>query len=336
MTSIDNKHLKKILVLVLCGFFYIKTTYAIPETAIINFFSGPGVPITTINANIQDKGSSSFSQRTEYYQLHPLSDDSLLSNLNLESQKQYLYNFFITTYGLTNNLMLGTGMSYLNTYQTKAAIPIDEANNLGVKKLGNISGYADQTFFGIWQLSDKTKNNKKLQTSILFGFSAPTGKTNVKMNTGDIFSASDQPGSGSWSPFAGIIFSRNFNRFSFSNNLIYTQATKGSQDTILSNYLNYFFAGTYELIEEKSIKGVSYSIDGILELLGEYASNNKVAGIIDPNTGYNTISLSPGIRINFAKTTSCYININLPMAEFNYGTQASSNFNIFAGVDFNF
>jgi hypothetical protein len=60
------------------------------------------------------------------------------------------------------------------------------------------------------------------------GLNTSTGKNSTRQDI--LFSPGDQPGSGAWIPFGGLIFSRQWHeKLELSTNLIYTQGTMGSQ-----------------------------------------------------------------------------------------------------------
>lgn len=279
--------MKKLAYLMMVTGFYTNVALAISERAVVNISSEFETPITTINTTTLTKGTWDLSQRTEYYQVHPLSNATLLTSTDLESQKVNLFNYLLLSYGVTNELTLGASLPFLNTYQSRAAQPINTPPFLAVKNLGEIAGFSDLSLYALWRVVDKSKSNTNSEVALLFGATTPTGKTNVKMNTGQLFSLSDQPGHGSMSPFGGLVLSTKVKEVSLSANVFYTKTTKSFQNTILGSYLDYNLAAVYRLYKQHSAGKSTFSIDGILEINGEYMVKDKIAGIVDANSGYN-------------------------------------------------
>lgn len=328
----SHSFLKKLAYLCIgLGSLYFHNLYATTQPT-INYSSGVGTPITTSTANSLDKGSWSFSGRSEYYRLNPLSDQVLFDDPISESQLALLVNYFMINYGITDNLTIGTTLPYSHSYQLRAAIPDEEGFFSEIANLGDASGIADANLFVFWHVLDD--NQFPLSTALLFGIDAPTGRTHAMTNYGVPFAAADQPGAGTWSPFAGLIFSKKLGDFSFNADCIYTQTTKGAQETTLGKIVDYDFAVVYPLVTQNSKdKKFNYSIDGIVELNGEYLTQDKVAGIKDPNSGGNSLYFSPGFRVSIADSVSFYLGVGFPVTETLHGTQAKSKYGVTGGID---
>ncbi|HHF7348498.1 TPA: transporter [Legionella feeleii] len=315
------------------GSFYFNNLYAIPsQAATLNYSSGVGTPVTTTTADSLEKGRWSFSGRSEYYRLNPLSDQALLDDPISESQLALLVNYFMINYGITDNLTMGATLPYTRNYQLRTAFPDEEGFFSQVVNLGDVSGIADANLFAFWHVLDD--NKFPLSTALVFGVNAPTGRTNAMTSYGVPFAAADQPGSGSWNPFAGLIISKKLGEFSLSADCIYTHTTQGIQETLLGKIVDYNFAVVYPLVTQNNKeKKLNYSIDGIVELNGEYLTQDKIAGINDPNTGGNSLFLSPGFRINLGDSVSFYFSAGFPVTETLHGTQVKSKYGIIGGID---
>ncbi|PWY56487.1 hypothetical protein DGG96_02275 [Legionella qingyii] len=294
----------------------------------ISYSTGIGAPITTATADTLDKGEIGISQRLEYYPSIPLSDTTLLQHPLTESQQSNFANYILAFYGLEKNITIGASLPYvLNS--SISAVNFNEETNIGnIIDLGSSSGIGDTNFFSMWRLLDEDKYPTSL--AILSGINAPTGKTTARDNYGILFSASDQPGSGAWTPFAGIIVSKKFNNFSLSTNLIYTQSTEGTQQTTIGSLFDYNFATVIELYKSEQDK---LHIDGIIELNGEYAAKDHIAGLTDPNSGGNSIFILPGLRVNIHKDVSFYLGANIPLIQHYFGTQVNSAYGLTGGID---
>ncbi|OEH48879.1 hypothetical protein lpari_00126 [Legionella parisiensis] len=277
--------LKRIICLYCCFFLNLYAA-TFPQKS-ISYSIGLGTPITTSTADTLDKDEIGISHRAEYYPNTLLSDQALLEHPSAENQKFALTNYLSVYYGLRNNITIGASLPYvLNSSFTAASF--DEETQVGhITLLGNSYGLSDTNFFSLWRLVDETKHPVSL--ALISGVNAPTGKTTTRDNNGILFSASDQPGSGAWTPFAGIIISKQFKRFSLSSNLIYTQSTQGTQETTLGSVLDYNFAAVLELNEQSK-----FHIDGIIEFNGEYIAKDDIAGVTDQNSGGHSIFYYPG------------------------------------------
>jgi len=325
--------MKKTIRLGIAGCFYVHIIFAAAPHNVINTEEGLESPITTLTAETLTKNGWSFSQRTEYYKTAPLSNATLLESPNFESQTALMINDLLIAYGVANDVTFGINFSLQNSNPLYASQPTDDTSSAAVTNLGRPSGFADTSFFGLWSITRANKHNFNIATSTMFGISAPTGKTNVKTTQGSLFAASDQPGAGAFLFFAGMIFSKSFGELEVSSNVIYTQTTAGDQDTTLGSYFDYNLAGVYPIINEGHIKKLTYGIDGVLELNGEYMAKDNISGFLDPNSGGNTVLLTPGIRLNIGKSISSYLGIGLPILQTLYGTQSKNTYILYAGVD---
>lgn len=197
--------------------------------------------------------------------------------------------------------------------------------------LGDTSGVGDSTIFGIWRPNQGNKDGSFLTTAFLFGTSLPTGKKTIKTRQGELFTAANQPGTGAWIPFAGIIFSKNLGQLSLNSSFTYSQTTKGTQNTTLGSYFYYDFAATYPIYESQG--KMAFKANGILELTGEYLNRDKIQGINDPNSGGNSIYINPGIRVNVGESFSCFLGAGFPIEEKLYGTQVKGQYAIYSGIE---
>lgn len=223
------------------------------------------------------------------------------------------------------------GLHEDNETDPHAANQAEQKKTPTVTNLGNISGVGDSTIFGIWRPHQGNKGASAITMAFLFGMNLPTGKKTARTREGELFPAANQPGTGAWVPFAGVIFSKKMGRLSLSSNFTYSQTTKGTQFTTLGSYFYYDFAATYPLYEHQG--KMAYKTEGILELTGEYLNHDKINGIKDPNTGGNSIYVNPGIRVNVGESISCFLGAGFPVVEKYYGTQVKSRYAVYSGIE---
>lgn len=318
--------MKKILLIISLSLCSISSLHARSQPQTLNFSTGPGSPITTSTADTSDKGTWGVSQRNEYYTYHALSDLQLVLKPTAQSQDSYFITYLMLNYGLTNNLNIGINLPYIKSTNLRAANQNEPETDTPISSLGNISGIADTNLFFLWKFLDKNKYS----LAILAGLNTPTGKTSVVDNTGKLFSAGDQPGSGSWTPFAGLIVTQKFDKLTLSSNLIYTQSTMGAQNTILGSTFNYNLAAVLSLYQSKKGK---FQLDGILEINGEYSSDSKTNDMVDPASDSSSIFLAPGLRLNISQDVSVYLGGNLALMENYHGNAAKTNYGAIGGID---
>lgn len=328
--------MKKATPLVIASCFYVNIILAAAPHNVINTEEGLESPITTLTAETLSKKGWAFSQRTEYYRNTSLTDATLLESPGAEGQAAYLINDLMVAYGVADTVTFGINFSAQNSSSIFAAQAGNDTSPPTVMNLGKPSGLADTSLFGLWGIAEANKSNFNIATSTIFGVSVPTGKTNASTNQGALFAASDQAGTGAFLAFGGVIFSTGWGELEVSSNLLYTQTTTGDQDTMLGSYFDYNLAGVYPLLKERHIKGVKFGVDGILELNGEYMAKDTISGFSDPNSGGNTVLLTPGIRLNIGKSISSYLGVGLPISQTLYGTQPKNTYTLYSGIDFIF
>lgn len=303
--------------------------YAAPEHQSLNYSTGIGSPITTTTADVLDVGGWSVSQRAEYYANKTLSDLTLLMHPTAESQTGSFVNYFMLNYGLSEKITVGASLPYTYTFKLRA-IDIEDMTDYSFINQG-VSGTSDATLYSLIQL--KNEEQSLFSTAVLLGANAPTGKTTVRDREGMLLSAADQPGSGGWTPFGGLIASKSWDKFLLGGNLLYTLPLQGSQQTKLGALFDYNFAASLEVYSDKKER---YNLDGIVELLGEFAEYNKVNGIMEPDSGGKTLFIMPGIRANVKSTLSAYFGVGLPLFECYHGVQVKTTYFAIGGVDLSF
>lgn len=327
--------MRKLIYLGIISCFYIKIVFAVPHN-IVSANEELTAPITTLNTDTLLKNQWSLSQRTEYYRTTPLSDAILSASPNFESQTGLLINYILMGYGVTDHLTMGLSVPIQSEYNFKGSQIDEQTSEPVVTNLGNTSGLSDSIVFALWRMVDKDNNKSKIEVAAIMGANTPTGKTNSKTTNGELFVVADQPGTGAASPFGGVIISKQYGELSLSSNLLYTKTTTGSQNTVLGSYWDYYLAGVYPLIKSIRIKGIDYNLEAILEFNGEYMRKDRISGINDENTGGNSMTLVPGMRLNIGKFASTYLGVGIPVLQSLYGTQVKNSYAIISGIDFVF
>jgi hypothetical protein len=69
----------------------------------------------------------------------------------------------------------------------------------------------------------------------------------------------------------------------------------------------------------------------LLEINGEWHDRQRIAGIADPNSGGNTVFVSPGLRLTVDNWSS-YVLVGIPVVNNYNGVQATPTWHVLAGV----
>lgn len=285
--------------------------------------------MVTMTTEPLDKGAWAVSPRVEYYRSRPLSYSKLLESPDFESISATHYNYLTVGYGVTDNWYVGTAMASQKIFNINSTV-LNEYDFLEVANRGSPSGISDTNFFSVLRLNEQTKRIP-FSSAVLFGLSTPTGITSLRTKQGDLFAASDQPGTGSWQPSAALILTTQRKKMTLSSTFYYSHGTKGAQGVTLGSYFDYSVAAVYPLISEGRVQ-----TEGILEMNGEYATKNRAKHITDPNSGGNSIFITPGLRANLGKKISLYFGLGIPVVDNLFGTQSKSAYEILCGIDFSF
>ena len=75
----------------------------------------------------------------------------------------------------------------------------------------------------------------------------------------------------------------------------------------------------------------AWALDVMLELNGEWHDKQVIAGVSDPNTGGNTVYLSPGVRLS-VQNFSGFLSVGIPVVNNLNGLQSSPDYRVVTGV----
>jgi Putative MetA-pathway of phenol degradation len=313
--------------------------------------------IFTIGAGTLDEGQFAFSAYVEYVRLKQLSDATLLANIGndvhgLQSIESRQVAF---AYGITKDFTVSVRVPWVRRTGILEGSQEDPADPAVVRDRGNTSGLGDVTMLGQYRFLNNVVSGT--QIAALFGFKAPTGVTNLVDPFGEVFEAEFQPGSGSWDGLFGVAMSQRLTpALSLHTNVLGIVTGTGTQDTNLGNRFLYNAALSFRLFGEgagdplnayahtghshsnlptKAPKAAEYhphvTLDALLELNGEWHDYQRTAGVINPNTGGNTIYLSPGLRLG-VENWSSYVLVGIPVVTDYNGIQATPSWRVIGGM----
>jgi hypothetical protein len=273
-------------------------------------------------------------------------------------------------YGITDDLMLSLRAPYVKRTDIREGHhEHDDATGVATNTVdlrGDSAGFGDVSLLGQYRFS----RTEATSTALLLGVKAPTGVTNRRDEQGLLFETEFQPGSGSWDGLFGLAFTYRFApAWQFDANGMYILTGKGVQDTDLGDRFQYNAAITYRLMgaapavplkalahahahdrrahthrhghgartpadhhhDEPVAVRPPWALDFMLELNGEWHDNQVIAGVRDPNSGGNTVYLSPGVRLS-VHNFSGFVSVGIPVVNNLNGLQSEPDYRVVAGV----
>ena len=321
-------HLRFLYILVL-GLLFGTDAWADHPTAA--FGSEASGPINTIAATPMPRGQWSIGLRTEVINFDEFSDAELEGFAAQGLEDVHSVNRLTSTslavaYGITEDVTVSVRIPYVdrkNIREGELEGGVPEAHSHG-----DSSGIGDAVVLGQYRLMQRPG----LDSALLFGVKAPTGKTSNTDN-GVRLDTEFQPGTGAWDFLIGAAVSKQTGRVGYHGNVLYNKTTEGSQDTEIGDAFFYNAAFSYRLSGEDGHTAHTHlQWDILLELNGETRQKNKIAGAREANTGGTVIYLSPGLRLSSGSKWSAFLSIGLPVTENLNGEQAGFDYRIVAGV----
>ena len=176
--------------------------------------------------------------------------------------------------------------------------------------------------------------------SFIVGVKLPTGKTDVKNDAGEEAELTLQPGNGSWDGIVGFSYLQSFS--------LKTLRGKTALAPLFVTVLSQFpvSVGKFGFRPGTEIflnVGFAYPVFRNLEFLGQInfhyqdrVSVGHAPGVEQPDTGRETLFLSPGIRYHLSKNIHLYTLVQFPVYQRVNGIQITSDWNLTTGVAFRF
>lgn len=302
------------------------------ERAVV--LNSAGAPINTQTASLIDKNTWGLSIRNDYFAYRQFGNQQLLDYAKqtgrvIESDQYFNLTTAALAYGINEQFTFWVSLPYANLGNVRNGELVDHADftEPRVIHLGNSRGVGDLGLYGQWLFYDNQSSQSAAMLS--FGSTLPTGATAIKDKQGRLFTPLDQLGRGTFAPFIGVALSKNTNNGFLSSNVLYTKGLKGAQRSNLGDVINYNLAITRDLYQTKS----QLTINGIVELNGEYYSKTLIDGVSDNDSGANIIYLTTALRINTKQGLSPYLAFSPPIVQSVNGIQSTVRCLITAGVD---
>jgi hypothetical protein len=282
-------------------------------------------PVRTVSASTLQHDKWAMALQAEFIDFDAYSDSELKKiaqrGSDVHSVDSIFHTIFSMGYGITDDLTLSLKVPYvvLNNIREAHSEEPDEVHIHGDSK-----GIGDLTIFSQYRFLKM--HDIKMESSIIVGLRIPAGRTGASDVDGARFETEFQPGSGSWNPIFGIAATKRFKQMSLDADVLYTIATKGSQETDLGDLFNYDVALSYRVVKRPVIW------DLIIEANGEWKQKQKIDGVIDENSGESVIFLSPGIRFSWSKKWSAYLSAGFPIVQDLKGDQNRTSIRTIIGL----
>lgn len=317
--------------------------------------------IVTIGAGTLEQGEFAASAFIEYNRLRQLSDPTLLANVGngVHGLQSVESRVLALAYGITNDFTVSLRLPWVKRTGILEAVQDDPADPVTINDRGNTSGFGDVTVLGQFRFLNNPTS--KSQAAFLFGFKAPTGRTDLVDPFGEVFETEFQPGSGSWDALIGVAASQQLTpSWGLHANILGVITGTGAQDTNLGNRVLYNAAAVYRVFGTTASEPHSHrprdafahagphvgaitkapivaeqhqhvALDALLELNGEWHDKQTALGVIDPNSGGNTVYLAPGLRLTVDKWAG-YVSAGIPIVRDVNGIQPAASWRIIGGV----
>ena len=331
--------------------------------------TGGAGPIVTISASTLEAGHGAIAFLTEYLKFGGLDNSGLIAaagkHIHAHSIDSIRSTSLSAAYGVTDDLTVSARIPWVQRTDIREGhhthLPGGVVSNT-VDYRGDSSGLGDLTVLGQWRFF----NNQATRTeaAFLFGVKAPTGPTNRLDQQGALFETEFQPGSGSWDVLLGAAFTQRFGAWSFDTNVLGVFAGRGAQDTRLGDRFLYNAALSYRLVGyappseqhatlpasamahgpvphrhahplDKIPAAPQWTVDVVLELIGEWHDYEDTAGVKDLNSGGHVLLLSPGLRVARG-AFSGFALVGIPIVNQMNGLQSKTDYRVFTGVAYAF
>jgi hypothetical protein len=312
-----------------------------------------------------EQGTFAVAAFVEYNRLRQLSDATLLANVgnDVHGLQSVESRVFAMAYGVTDDFTVALRLPWVRRTGTLEGVQDDPQSPPTINNRGSTSGLGDAIVLGQYRFLNNSTTGT--QAAVLLGFKAPTGKTGLVDPFGETFETEFQPGSGSWDGLIGAALSQRIApSWTFHANVLGVVTGTGSQDTNLGNRVLYNAAVVHRLFGETANEPHSHDVraayahagphpkavkkappppaehshialDAMLELNGEWHDKERTAGVVDPNSGGNTIFLSPGLRLT-VDNWAAYVSAGVPIVRDVNGVQPTAAWRVVGGIAMSF
>jgi hypothetical protein len=242
-------------------------------------------------------------------------------------------------YGITPEFMLMAVVPYKNGMTTGELMQNPDGTlDLDTGGAGRASGLGDVALMGRYTFLKKETPETTTVMAGVAGVKLPTGGTSARTRSGEFLDSHLQAGTGSTDYLLGLSFSHSLKRFSLSANLLGTIAGSGKFGTTeheFGNSMNYDVTAKYRLIPE-AFSPMKPQLFAALGLNGEAREREKEDHVAVPDSGGNTVYLSPGLQLVLAPHWIAELSYQRAIHHNLYGTQLGETYKVITGVTYLF
>ena len=242
-------------------------------------------------------------------------------------------------YGITPDFMVLAVIPYKNGMTTgELRQNPDGTLDLDTGGAGRASGLGDVALLGRYTFLKKETPDTTTVMAGVAGIKFATGNTNARTNSGEFLDSHLQPGTGSTDYLLGLSYSHSLQRLSFSANLLGTITTEGKFGTTkheFGNALNYDASGKYRIAPE-AFSPTKPQLFAALGINGEVRQREKEDGVAVPDSGGNTVYLSPGLQLVLAPHWVVEASYQHAIYHKLNGTQLGETYKAITGVTYLF
>lgn len=204
---------------------------------------------------------------------------------------------------------------------------------------GNASGLGDIALLGRYTFLKTEAPNTSTVMAGVAGVKFATGRTNTKTSDGVNYLDSHlQPGTGSTDYLLGLSYSYSLSRFSLSANLLGTITTEGKFGATkhqFGNALNYDATAKYRVVPG-AFSPTKPQLFAALGVNGEVRGREKEDGATVPDSGGNTVYLSPGTQLVLAPHWIAELSYQHAIYHNLYGAQLGETYKVISSVTYLF
>jgi len=285
---------------------------------------GNGGGMDVVGPGTMERSKLAVGVRLMYLRPEQRSDEALEDlagqDIHAHNSDYFLASVFDATWGASDRLTLSAQLPFIRRDGLREGEHHEGDAHGEVAILGNVSGIGDASLLAKFRLADAGAGG----LALLAGVKAPTGATHERSLEGERLETEHQPGTGSWDFYAGAAAGTQVGPLQLDASLLYQFSGKGAQDTRLGDRLQAGIALSHRFgpgrDHGEAGEGGHHaephghtSWDAFLEFTAQWEGRQRVAGIIETESGGTALWLQPGLRFNSAGGLSLGAAVGLPI-----------------------
>ena len=242
-------------------------------------------------------------------------------------------------YAITPEFMMLAVLPYKEGHTTGEADMTATPPALDATMAGRASGLGDAALMGRYTFLKQETPDATTVMAAVAGIKFATGKTDAKTADGMSYLDSHlQPGTGSTDYLLGLSYSHSLQRFSISANALGTITTEGKFGATkhqFGNALNYDVTAKERIMPE-AFSPLRPQLFAALGINGEVRAREKEDGVTVPDSGGNTVYLSPGLQLVLVPHWIVELSYQRAIYHNLYGNQLGETYKVVSGVTYLF